>query len=314
MPGDKRVKESGRRLVKLCGTAALFGLLDPEIGLEAPGRVAAAPETGPRYSRRLSDRILIAFHVACDQGELGIAGSLLEICEFAMTRGAPDAGLRRGDDERLIAAFERLWFLRHAQDPAHPAPPGSQEADLPPKRAKEQPRPMTGNPPVKVNRAPVLTLWAAVVAGRLGHPPETALSLASAVAGTAARAKARRLGIADAAEGDGQKRPKPAPRRAINLLGRDVPVAEEGGRVLAADGEGKPAPAAPVAAYVARAFGTRLAEVRAAMEELAARLPPEELNRTAFRLYEAFRPEVPEGAKGWGAKGELDLQRIRDAV
>jgi hypothetical protein len=50
---------------------------------------------------------------------------------------------------------------------------------------------------IRVNRAPVLTLWAAVVAERLGHPPETALSLASAVAGTAARAKARRLGLAE---------------------------------------------------------------------------------------------------------------------
>ena len=49
--------------------------------------------------------------------------------------------------------------------------------------------------PLRVNRAPVLTLWAAVVAERLGHPPDTALSLAGAVAGTAARAKARRLGI-----------------------------------------------------------------------------------------------------------------------
>ncbi len=36
-----------------------------------------------------------------------------------------------------------------------------------------------------------------MVAERLGHPPETALSLGSAVAGTAARAKARRLGIAE---------------------------------------------------------------------------------------------------------------------
>ena len=29
---------------------------------------------------------------------------------------------------------------------------------------------------IKVNRAPVLTLWAAVVAERLGHPPSTAAS------------------------------------------------------------------------------------------------------------------------------------------
>ena len=49
------------------------------------------------------------------------------------------------------------------------------------------------------------------------------------------------------------------------------------------------------------------------METLADSLPPEELNRTGFRLYEAFRPEVAPGTKGWGAKGVLDLGRIRDA-
>ena len=38
-------------------------------------------------------------------------------------------------------------------------------------------------PSVRVNRAPVLTLWAAVVAERLGHPPETALALGRFVAG-----------------------------------------------------------------------------------------------------------------------------------
>jgi hypothetical protein len=45
-----------------------------------------------------------------------------------------------------------------------------------------------------VNRAPVLTLWAAVVAMRLGHPHDTALTLDRAVAGSAARAKARAIG------------------------------------------------------------------------------------------------------------------------
>jgi hypothetical protein len=40
-------------------------------------------------------------------------------------------------------------------------------------------------------------------------------------------------------------------------------------------------------------------------------LPPEELNSVGFRLYEHFRPEVPVGAEGWGAKGELRLKRIK---
>jgi hypothetical protein len=41
---------------------------------------------------------------------------------------------------------------------------------------------------------------------------------------------------------------------------------------------------------------------------------PEELNRIGFRLYETFRPEVPSDVKGWGAKGMLDLAKIRDAA
>ncbi|MGG5809811.1 hypothetical protein [Falsiroseomonas sp. CW058] len=170
--------------------------------------------------------------------------------------------------------------------------------------------------PVRVNRAPVLTLWAAVVAERLGHPSDTAFSLASAVAGTAARAKARRLGLAEARpEHAPASPPRPAAPRGLHLLGREIPVvAGPGGVTLAADSEGRPAPAAPVRAYVARAFGARLDEVREAMEALARSLPPEELDRTGFRLYEAFRPEVPEGTRGWGAKGELRLDRIRDAA
>jgi hypothetical protein len=36
---------------------------------------------------------------------------------------------------------------------------------------------------VKVNRAPVLTLWAAVVAERLGYERDEALTLGKAVAG-----------------------------------------------------------------------------------------------------------------------------------
>ena len=36
----------------------------------------------------------------------------------------------------------------------------------------------------------------------------------------------------------------------------------------------------------------------------------EELNRRGFAFYEAFRPDIPAGARGWGATGELDLDRI----
>ena len=48
---------------------------------------------------------------------------------------------------------------------------------------------------ISINRAPVLTLWAAVVAQRLGFDEVEALTLGKAVAGLNAQAKGRRLGI-----------------------------------------------------------------------------------------------------------------------
>jgi hypothetical protein len=48
---------------------------------------------------------------------------------------------------------------------------------------------------VTINRAPVLTPWAAVVAERLGFDRDEALSLGKSVAGLAAPSKAQRLGI-----------------------------------------------------------------------------------------------------------------------
>jgi hypothetical protein len=175
---------------------------------------------------------------------------------------------------------------------------------------------MPSIPPIKVNRAPVLTLWAAVVAERLGHPPDTALSLASAVAGTAARAKARRLGFSE--ERDHAKDAKAAaPARAqdtAQLLGKKIRLTHDANGVVLAEGEGKPATAAPVHAYIAKAFGEHLAEIRKAMEDLAGRHDPDELNRIGFRLYEHFRPEIPADVKGWGAKGDLDLKKIRSAA
>ena len=68
----------------------------------------------PRYTRRLSDKILIAFHHACDQADFEVAEQLLRILEMMLTRRPvnPD-GNRRRSLETLVAAHERLWYLRH---------------------------------------------------------------------------------------------------------------------------------------------------------------------------------------------------------
>ena len=48
---------------------------------------------------------------------------------------------------------------------------------------------------IKINRAPVLTLWAVVVAQQLGYDRDAALTLGKAVAGLNAQSKGRSWGI-----------------------------------------------------------------------------------------------------------------------
>jgi hypothetical protein len=69
-------------------------------------------ERQPR-SRRLTDKILNAFHQACDQGDFETAQKLLEIVEDILKRSPQlPSRERRKTIEHLIAAHERLWTLR----------------------------------------------------------------------------------------------------------------------------------------------------------------------------------------------------------
>ena len=79
--------------------------------------IAAKPDRSQsRYSRRLSDKILIAFHHACDQDDYEVAEQLLVILEKMLSRRNvnPDTN-RRKSIESLVAAHERLWHLRHPE-------------------------------------------------------------------------------------------------------------------------------------------------------------------------------------------------------
>lgn len=170
------------------------------------------------------------------------------------------------------------------------------------------------NKKIKINRAPVLTLWAAVVAERLGYEEATALTLGKAVAGLNAQSKGRKLGIYEDKTGDEKKEEKkkagPGKTELIELLGRGVPAMKTP-RGLRAAIQGKPESAESVETYLRKKFGEDYEEARAAMQKLAKAFAPKQLESKAYGLYEKFRPEIPEGKKGWGAKGELDLDYIR---
>jgi hypothetical protein len=168
---------------------------------------------------------------------------------------------------------------------------------------------------LRINRAPVLTLWAAVVAERIGLPHGTALTAGHAVAGMTAHAKGVRLGIYAQPADSGTKPALAKPEGATGdvreflLLGRIVHIADtkDGPRAI---NKGEIVKPAAVEKYLRGKLGDQLETARSAMEALAATLPPKELNAKAFHLYEQFRPEVPPDEKGWGAKGVLDMERI----
>ena len=168
------------------------------------------------------------------------------------------------------------------------------------------------NKKIKINRAPVLTLWAAVVAERLGYNKSEALTLGKAVAGLNAQSKGRRLGIYEEKTEDEKKEEKKKELKVefIELLGRGIPVVKTSKGVRAAI-KGDEIDPESVETYLEQKFKDDLEEARAAMETLAKAYTPKQLESQAFGLYEKFRPKIPEGTKGWGAKGELDLDYIR---
>ena len=166
---------------------------------------------------------------------------------------------------------------------------------------------------VTINRAPVLTLWAAVVAERMGHDRDTALSLGKAVSGLNAQAKGRSIGIFSPRKTEGGRKTRKTGLGEdfwVYVCGRSVPAknTEEGVRAVVKD---KPIEPPAVQKYLASKFGESLDAVRAAMEELAAAFEPDHLEGEAYELYETFRPQIASGKRGWGQKGELDLDLVR---
>jgi len=167
---------------------------------------------------------------------------------------------------------------------------------------------------IKINRAPVLTLWATIVAERLGYKKDEALTFGKAVAGLNAQSKGRRLGIYEEKKDEDKeketKEEKPAKKlEFIEILGRGVPAIKTPQGLRAAI-KGEEIDPESVQKYLKQKFADDLDDARVAMEKLAKAYTPKQLESEAYSLYEKFRPKIPEGTKGWGAKGDLDLDYI----
>src|SRR5258708_4369735 len=123
---------------------------------------------------------------------------------------------------------------------------------------------------ISVNRAPVLTLWAAVVAQRLGFDRDEALTLGRAVAGLNAQSKGRKLGIFEPPDEEAKRarQKEQGERFLVEVCGRSVRARNPPAGVRALQKDKETAPAG-VRRYLEGKFGEALGAVRSAMTKLA---------------------------------------------
>lgn len=171
---------------------------------------------------------------------------------------------------------------------------------------------------IKINRAPVLTLWAAIVAEREGNSFEEGLTFGRWIAGVMAQSKGRSLGIYEAKERSPeeiQKRKEEEEAmgvKRIHSFGMKIPTLEEqyGRRkVHFAMTGGTTIDPQSTLRYLKKSFhgDDNLEAAIEAMKILAESIPAERIGSSAYHLYERFRPEW----RGWGQPSVLDLNYIR---
>ena len=178
--------------------------------------------------------------------------------------------------------------------------------------------------PVIINRAPVLTLWAAVLAhlGPAKLPWLSSLTVGKAVAAMLAQSRGRSLGLFEPSADRGRKRQKTPEEKEreeadVQVLGIKVHIARVDGHVYATISN-KPVNAPQCDRYVHQHFGANRPRVIAVMKYLThcilARGADGEADvtgRYSFTVYEQIRPTLANGqAPGWGQKGELDLKKM----
>jgi hypothetical protein len=169
---------------------------------------------------------------------------------------------------------------------------------------------------ILINRAPVLELWAATVTSFL-YPDiswETSLSAGGAISTLCAISKGRAIGTID------KKDPSKAEKTKQRSKGDQLDELEVMGfylkmkdrHVLVSDKPKKANEQTLIKKFGEAAYEQVKDAFRDSLQSWSGQ--EEELNAQAFHHYEVFRPTVPKGQKGWGRKGNLNLQTVKDAI
>ncbi|OAX44571.1 hypothetical protein K503DRAFT_825731 [Rhizopogon vinicolor AM-OR11-026] len=156
-----------------------------------------------------------------------------------------------------------------------------------------------------VNRAPLMTAWATIVAERLGFEREEALSIASVYTDMNAISKGVSLGLFDESRKKEIEPIKDGTQPYVDLLGRR-PLYQTRTETWRALTNASPALPSTAYSYISHAFRQTTPYVIGALRLLAESFPPPELNKKGFALYAEFRPDVD----GWGKRGEVRCEQI----
>lgn len=186
----------------------------------------------------------------------------------------------------------------------------------PSKKQKPEISSTTGDA-IIINRAPVLQLWASCVA-QFVHPElswETCLSAGSAIATITAIAKGRSIGTVEPKDPEKKKEAQRDKKDTDVIEVMQFKLHVKDGLVVVSSGDNKGKPGSEGALRAKFGEGNYERAKKAFEQSLQSWKGDESgLNEQAFGFYEDFRPSVAAGQKGWGRKGELNLETVQQAV
>ncbi|KAF9652180.1 hypothetical protein BDM02DRAFT_3063063, partial [Thelephora ganbajun] len=165
-----------------------------------------------------------------------------------------------------------------------------------------------------INRAPVMTAWATIVAERLGFGREEALSIASVYTETNATSKGISIGVHSSEKNEISQKSMDETQPYVDLMGRRITLYrfqlsydQSQWRALSS---GKAVPPLDAYKYITTSLKQTTPYILGAMRLLAESYEPGELNRKGFSLYCDFRPEIEPGKSGWGKRGKVPCEVI----
>jgi hypothetical protein len=211
---------------------------------------------------------------------------------------------------------KRITQQKHVQDlkPSHASDEDSSQTK--PGKSESKPESTEFEDSILINRAPVLELWAATVTSFL-YPKiswETSLSAGSAISTLCAISKGRAIGTVEkkySSAAKKQRRELPDDQvDELEIMGFHLKLRD--GQVLVGDKPKQANESALVKKFGEETYGRVKSAFQEALQLWAGQ--EDELNSRASHCYKDFRPAVSKGQKGWGRKGMLNLQTVKDAV